>query len=192
MIFAVTDDYFGTGGGSLPPTIPPQGWQAPVGTTVRPPATASVTVSAPTLAGIGGVVAALMMCLGAWAPWLHVGSLGIGLDFSGLHSHLDGRYIMILGFVALMLSAGLLVLPRDHAIRTAAVAVLTLIGVVGLVLVVHEYVVLSDRASDINQAIGLSGVGNLLDIHVQSGWGLWLAGLGCAGASAAGVAAYLL
>jgi hypothetical protein len=145
------------------------------------PAPAGVTVSQSGLAAIGVAVAGLLMCLGAWGPWLRATGFGANLDYGGLHSDLDGKWVMALGLVALVLGGLLYALPSGEGLRTAASIAVLIVGIIGLVVVVHQYVELSDKLSDVNGALG-----GLLRIHVESGWGLWLAGFGCAGAGATG------
>jgi hypothetical protein len=151
----------------------------------------SVTVSGRTLAAGGGVVAALFMCVGAAAPWLQISVFGVSVTRGGLHSPLDGKWLLLLGLVGLAAAAALAVASSGTQLRQLAAAGLLLVAVVGLVFVVHQYVVISDKAGEFNTFLSDIG-GGAVDVHMSSGWGLWLAGFGCAGAAAAAVLSFVL
>jgi hypothetical protein len=182
MLSGVGDDYFGA------PLTPPAGQPTgmpfsqgfPAASTPQPPS-AGVSVSQSGLAAIGVAVAGLLMCLGAWGPWLRATGFGASLDYGGLHSDLDGKWIMALGLGTLVLGGLLYAMPSGHDLRSVAAVLAIIVGIVGLVIVVRQYVELSDKLSDINGVLGA-----YLRIHVESGWGLWLAGFGGAGAGATG------
>jgi hypothetical protein len=202
MLSAVTDDYFGTsatppaGGppsqgvpGAYPaPTGAPAGW-APPASPYQSQSAHGVTLSQSTMAAIGVAVAGLLTCVGAWGPWVRVSaaSEGFALDFGGLHSGLDGKWVLALGVIAAALGVALLTMPSGNELRTGSSIVLIIAGIVGVVLVGHEYVTISDHVSEINGAVP-----SYLGLHAGSGWGLWLAGFGSAGVTAGGVAALLL
>jgi hypothetical protein len=153
---------------------------------------AAVTISASTLIGAGAAVAAALACLGAWAPWFSISLFGVSANFSGLHSQLDGRYVMVLGLVGVVLAVALVVLPRGTPSRSGVLGGLALIGVVGFVIVARQYVHLSDTASMFSGTFGVPGVSQELSIHAGPGWGLWLDGFAFAGLVTASVLGVVL
>jgi hypothetical protein len=181
MLSRVTDDYFGAP--STPPR-PSSGMPLSRGVPggyASQPAPPGVTFSQTALAAIGVAVAGLLTSLGAWGPWLRITGFGASINYGGLHSELDGKWVLGVGLVTLVLGGLLYAMPSGHGLRTAASIATIVVGVIGLVIVVHQYIELSDKVSDINGALGA-----YLSVHVSSGWGLWLAGFGCAGAGATG------
>jgi hypothetical protein len=78
-------------------------------------------------------------------------------------------------------------MPLAREARAAGCAAAVVIGVVGLVVVIHQHNELSSRLRLANDLLGA-----YLQIHIGAGWGLWLAGLGCVGAAAAGGLAFLM
>jgi hypothetical protein len=175
----VGDDYFGGPAAPGSGQAPAQGFSSGYAPT---PAPVGVTMSQAGLAAVGVGVAGLLMCLGAWGPWLRATGFGANLDYGGMHAGLDGKWVMALGLATIVLGVLLYATPSGHGLRSITAIATVVIAVVGLVVVVHQYVELSDKLSDINGALGA-----FLKIHVESGWGLWLAGFGCAGAGATGV-----
>jgi hypothetical protein len=138
----------------------------------------TVTVSTRVLIGIGACVAGAFACLGACAPWFSLSVEGVTASFSGLHSHLDGDYLLVLGVIAMACGVALAVLPAHTPGRVPVATVLALVGVVGLVIAARQYVHLSDTASRISDLGGLIP-GDVLNLHAAAGWGLWLDGLAC-------------
>jgi hypothetical protein len=142
-------------------------------------------MSGSVMAAWGGVFSSLLMCLGAWSSWLRVHGPGATLNYGGLHAHLSGKWVLLLGLVVLACSVALLAMQQGNA-RTYVAAGLAAAGLLSLVITIHQYVVLSDRADAINR------VGSFVGLHVSSGWGLWQSSIGSAGAVAAGAVFYLL
>jgi hypothetical protein len=176
----VSDDFFGTPSAPphSPPIMTPPGWSPPAGAV---PPQQSVTFAQSSLAAIAVAVAGLITCLGAWGPWLHASGGGLGFDYGGLHSELNGKWVLGVGLIGLVLGVVLYTLPSGHDLRRAVSIAVIVLGVIGLIVVVRQYVKLSDAVSEINGPLGA-----FLGIHVQSGWGLWLAGFGCAGLGVTG------
>jgi hypothetical protein len=127
------------------------------------------------------------MCAGAFAPWVSASAYGASFHYSGMHSALDGRWLLGLGFVVAMLGVLLTASPQQRDARAAICAVCVVVGIVGLVIVIHQHDQLSSRLQVANDLLG-----SFLPVHVGTGWGMWLSGLGCIGASLAGVLAFLL
>ena len=204
MLSAVSDDYFGTSsappgalsgypppqsgvaGAYQSPMMTPPGWAPPA--SAAQPAAAAVTVSQAGLAAIGAAVAGLLTCLGAWGPWVRItGPEGFSVGFGGMHGGLDGKWALAAGALALVLGVALYTMPSGHPLRTGTAGAVVVVGLIGLIVVVHQYVVISDHVSEINGALA-----SLLGVHASSGWGLWLAGFGCTCAGAAGVLSLVL
>jgi hypothetical protein len=172
------DDYFNTGAS-------PTGW-------AHQAEPAAVAGSQPSrrqtsTAAVGIVISGVLMCAGALAPWLHAAADGESFHYSGMHSQLDGRWVLGLGAVVVILGVLLAAVPQGREARAALCAVCVVVGIVGLVVVIHQHDVLSSRLRLVNDVLG-----TYLQIHIGAGWGLWLAGLGCVGASTAGGLAYLM
>jgi hypothetical protein len=174
----VGDDYFNTGGA-------PTGWTHQA----EPAALAGSQASRrqASSAAVGIVVSGALMCVGAIAPWLHAAADGETFHYSGMHSQLDGRWVLGLGVVVVVLGVLLAAVPQAREARAALCAACVVVGIVGLVVVIHQHDVLSSRFRLVNDLLGA-----YLQIHIGAGWGLWLAGLGCVGASAAGGLAYVM
>jgi hypothetical protein len=168
----VTDDYYGTSQQGAP-------YSAPAPTAV------AGSNSSPVAALIA--VAGVVMCLGAVGPWLHASAYGQSFSYSGMHSQLDGRWVFALGVVVAALGLTLAVSQVASEARAAICAVCVVIGVVGLVVVIHQH----DRLS-VGVGFANAILGSFLPIKVGMGWGLWLSGFGCVGASVTAGLAYLL
>jgi hypothetical protein len=189
----VGDDYFGaplTPSDPGPPVSPVQADVPAAFPQMSPqpaPSAMSFTVGGSVVAAWGGVIAALFMGLGALSPWLRIHGAGDDIEFGGLHSQLDGKWVLILAVVTLAGAVTPLALPPGSAARRYAAAGMAVAGLIALIVIVREFVVLSNRATAIDQDFA-----TFVGLHVGSGWGLWQAGVGSAGALAAGIAGYLL
>jgi hypothetical protein len=128
------------------------------------------------LVGAGACVAAVLVCVGASAPWFSFSLFSITAKISGLNSRLDGRYAVALGVVGFVLGAMVAVLRRG-AVRRAVLAALALVGALGIAMVWHQYVHLSHNATTIGRTSGLAPFAKYFDVHAGAGWGIWLDGI---------------
>lgn len=154
--------------------------------------------SASVVSGVA-LVGSLLMLVGSWGPWVKIGLpfFGYSRAGGGLTSGLDGRYVLGLGIAALLTAGTALTTGQSSVqIRQICAGALIGLGMVGLILVVHEWVTISDHVRTLNsfidqfrtqlsqysQSVGGStstdpflGVGDTL--KVSRGWGLWLSGI---------------
>jgi hypothetical protein len=162
------------------PTGAAVGWRPPVTPNAVTAQASTLTVSTRVLVGIGACVAGALACLGAWAPWFSLSIEGVTASFGGLHSHLDGDYLLVLGVIAMACGVALAALPAHSPSRPPVAMVLALVGIIGLIIAVRQYVHLSNTASQISNLSGMIP-GNALGLHAAAGWGLWLDGFACTG-----------
>jgi hypothetical protein len=212
-------DYFG--GPAGPPVPPPLGSPPPApgpGYLTAPQLPVSAPGTEPafviprsnaTTVGAVAALAGLLMVAGAWAPWMSVSFDGIRRTASGLDDGFDGRYLLIIGIVALLLALGAVVQHASAQARQSCAALLVLLGVVGLIVVIHEWTTISahvrqmedlfrslsavanSSSSEGSTAPGV-GFGALAALHIGKAWGLVLSGLACGATAAAGVALFLV
>lgn len=196
------------------PGMPGFSWQQSqqVQAEVRAAAGPAVPMSSATVvaavAGLGG----LLMLVGSWAPWLSMQFLGLSHKASGLDNGLDGRYVLALG-VAALLAAGTAVTTGqvNRQIRQICAGALFGLGAIGLILVIHEWVTISDGVRDFNRVastVGSSLHGSLpatapgttgdafstlfQGLHVSRGWGLGLSGFASSVTGLAGMYLFLV
>jgi hypothetical protein len=179
----MSDDFFAA------PVAPPTDWRPvqPVVDAARPATTFSV--SSGTLVGLGAALAGVLACIGAWGPWFSVSFFGVSANVGGLNSELEGRYALVLGLLGVVLGLVLGAAPPGTAGRGGVLGGLALVGVIGLIVVVHQDIHLSHITSAISQSPNASAFEASAGVHIGSGWGLWLDGFSFTGLIvAAGVA----
>jgi hypothetical protein len=140
------------------------------------------------------------MLVGGWAPWVRVSAFGMSERVGGLHGGLHGVYFLALG-VACLLAAGAAVTSgaANQQVRQVCAGALVVLGVAGLIIVVHEWTTVTSRIQAANRFISVfansfPNGGTLLPagfdgLHVSRAWGLSLCGLASAVSAVAG--AYL-
>lgn len=149
---------------------------------------------------VAGVAAAgsLLMLVGAWGPWVKLGFPFISYSHTvgGLTSGLDGRYMLGIAVAALLTAGTALTTGQSSLqIRQICAGALVGLGAIGLILVVHEWLTISDHVRTLNsfmaefrtqlsqysQAVGGSTSDPFLSagdvMKVSRSWGLWLAGI---------------
>jgi hypothetical protein len=127
---------------------------------------------------LGGAicVAALAVCVGAWAPWFSISLFTVRANIGGFNSHLDGRYALALGVVGFALGVVVLRRPQRAAARRALAMALALLGLGGVFMVWHQYVHLVHSATTVGRTSGLTPFAKYFDVHAGAAWGLWLTG----------------
>jgi hypothetical protein len=161
---------------------------------------------------VAGIAAfgSLLMLIGAWGTWVKITFFGQSAGFGGLHSELNGRYLLGLGIAALLTAGTALTSGQSSLqIRQICAGGLIAIGLVGLVIVIHVWTTISDGAewfNDFAQSFA-SGVdqfgidpsqrGAVLNafaqgVHVSRGWGLWLSGIASSVTGLAGAFLFLV
>jgi hypothetical protein len=129
------------------------------------------------------------VCIGAWAPWFSLSVYGVTAHIGGLNSHLDGRYAMALGVLSVLLGAVGAAVPHGASVRYAAAIALIVVGVVGVILIRHQYLHLTHHAISVGRATGLSPLAKFFDVHAGASWGLWLDGISFGGIAGVGLVA---
>jgi hypothetical protein len=160
---------------------------------------------------IAGVAAlgSLLMLIGSWGPWIKVRIFHFSETVGGLRSGLNGRYVLALA-VAALLTAGTAMTSgqASRQVRQICAGVLAALGAVGLGLVIHDWVTISDHARQVNaytdlikgqaaSQLGASAAAQSLlasfdGIHVARAWGLMLSGVASSVTGLAGVYLFLV
>ena len=194
-------------GGAMP-GMPGYSWQVQqqVHAQVLAEAPPAVPLSSATMVAAVAGIGSLVMMVGAWGPWVTMRVFTYSERIRGLHSGINGRYVLALAFVSLLAAGSALTTGQtSKQVRQISAGVIVAIGVIGLGIVIHDWTTLSDRireANDYLTSFGDSfastappGTTNPLaasgfdGIHVAKSWGLTLSGVGSAVTGLAG--AYL-
>jgi hypothetical protein len=197
MLARVGDDYFFAGPAGQP-TTPPS-------TLAHQPPSAAPVSSANLIVG-AALLGSLLMLVGSWGPWLKLSVFGFSDTAGGLHSEMDGRYVLALGIAGLLTAGTALTSGQSsHQIRQICAGVLTTLGVVALIIVIHEWVTISDHIRQFNAFAKpvlsqISSTSPSADpylsafdgIHVARGWGLWLSGIASSVTGLAGAYLFLV
>jgi hypothetical protein len=155
------------------------------------------------MAAVAAVGSALML-VGAWGTWVKIGIFNISESVGGLHGGVDGRYVLALGLAALLTAGSAITTGQTNLqVRQICAGVLIVLGVIGLIIVVHSWVTISDQVERVNaftqsftDQYGQLGDGaatrnpllaSFDGIHVSRGWGLWLSGIASSITGLAGV-----
>lgn len=228
MLSAVGDDFFfappPTSGaqppqptGATPPSDPGAGmpgysWaqhqavQAQVGSDAGP----SVPLSASTIVAAVAGLGALLMLVGSWGAWVKLTVFDEAQTVGGLNRDLDGKYVLALGIAALLVAGTAVTTGQTNLqVRQICAGVLAGLGAIGLGIVIHEWVTVSDQfrqaneyltsfANSFSQSLPPNSTDPLASqfadgfanaFHISKGWGLTLSGASSAVTGLAG--AYL-
>lgn len=229
MLCAVGDDFFyappGQGSAGQPqqpaPHAPVDPGPAPgmpgysgyqheqVWAQVRADAPPSLPLSSANVVAGVAVLGGLLMVVGSWGPWIKVGVFGFSETVGGLHDGLNGRYVLALA-IAVLLTGGTAMTAGQESlqVRQVCAGVLVALGVVGLGIVIHDWVTVSDQVARVNsytdafrnQATSEFGASsqaqtllNSFDgFHVSRAWGLMVSGVASAIAGLAGAYLFLV
>lgn len=189
-----------------PPGHPPQG---PPGYGAPPPpnpaAAALPRGTATTVAAVAALSSVLML-IGAFGPWVTIHAFGVSQTGGGMRSGLDGRYILALG-IAAMLAAGTAVTAGQDSkqVRQVCAGALVVLGITGLIVVIHEWGSITTHVRQLNGFINSFGsalasntpggsdpFGAGFSLHVSRDWGLWLSGFASVVAGLAGAYLFLV
>ncbi len=212
---------------AVPPPGPPPGptpgmpgysWQMhqQVRAEVGAGAPTAVPMSSATVVAAVAGAGALLMLVGAWAPWVSIGFASFHQKVGGLHNGLDGRYLLGMGFAALLTAVAALVQQSNKQVRMICAGALVAIGVIGLGVVIHEWTTITGHVREMNQffkefsssfggdpsssgfpgSTGITGTNplssDLFSFHVAKGWGLVASGVACSITGLAGAYLFLV
>lgn len=153
---------------------------------------------------VAGVAAlgSLLMVVGGWAPWVKVGVGILGQQsVSGHQQGLHGLIVLALGVAALLAAATAITSQSNPQLHRICAGALVGLGLIGLVVVIHDWSTLTDHfrkvnefINSVNQSITSTGGSTLpgLDftLTISKQWGLVLSGIASVVTGLAGV--YLL
>jgi hypothetical protein len=185
---------------------------------VRAGAPPTVPMSSATIVAAVAGFGALLMMVASWAPWVSMRVFSFHRTVGGLHSGLDGRYLLAMGFAALLTVVAAVVQQSNKQVRQVCAGALVAIGAIGLGIVIHEWSHISSAVSDFNKLFstftnsfqnsgGVPGTGfpgtsttpginpftpDLFSIHVAKGWGLVASGVACSITGLAGAYLFLV
>jgi hypothetical protein len=152
----------------------------------------SVSLSASAVIGAVATVAAGLAIFGAFSPWFAISFLTATAHIGGLNAKLDGRYAMVLSVLGLLLAMSIAVLPLRSAARRPAIGGLGIVGVVGTVLMRHQYRYLKSNGASFERTAGMRLVTRFFGVNVTASWGFWLVSACFLSFVVAAVAAYLV
>jgi hypothetical protein len=170
-----------------------------------PPA---VPLSSANLIAAVAILGSLLMLVGSWGTWLKLSVFGFSDTAGGLHSDLDGRYVLAVGIAALLTAGTAMTSGQtSNQVRQICAGVLAGLGAVGLIIVVHEWLTISDHVRQLNALtksfgsqfstqLGSPAADQLLSsfdgVHIARGWGLWLSGIASSVTGLAGAYLFLV